>query len=201
MTATADNNNAIWTAEDDATLRALYSHHSANHVARVLHRTRSAVRNRVAKLGLRKRENAGRFTTGHTTWNKGMKGLDIGGKETRFKAGSLPHTWRPIGHTRETKDGYLQRKVQDTRITRHDYVGIHHLVWRMHGRSIPAGHALVFRDGNNRNFDINNLELVSRADLMRRNTVHRLPKELAQLVQLRGALMRQINKHQGAPKQ
>ena len=198
---TSDRNNAPWTTAEDAALSALYSQHSANHVARALKRSRSAIRNRVTKLGLRKRENAGRFTPGHNTWNKGMKGLDIGGKETRFKPGDMPHTWRPIGHTRETKDGYLQRKVQDTRVTRRDYVGVHHLVWRMHGRSIPPGHALVFRDGDIRNFDINNLELVSRAELMRRNTVHRLPKELAQLVQLRGALMRQINKRQGAPKQ
>ena len=147
---------------------------------------------------LRRGDNVGKatqFKAGHKTWNAGMKGLDIGGKETRFKKGQPPHNHNPIGHTRETKEGYLQRKITDTRCTRRDYVAIHHLVWRLHGNTIPAGHALVFLDGNNRNFGIANLELVSRAELMRRNSYHnRLPKELAELVQLRGAITRQINK-------
>lgn len=38
------------------------------------------------------------------------------------------------------------------------------------------------------------LELVTREELMRRNTVHRLPREVAQAVQLVGALRRQINR-------
>jgi hypothetical protein len=39
------------------------------------------------------------------------------------------------------------------------------------------------------------LELISRAENMRRNSYHtRYPKEVAQLIQLRGALNRQINK-------
>ena len=38
------------------------------------------------------------------------------------------------------------------------------------------------------------LELVTRAELMARNTVQNLPKPLAQLVQLRGALKRQITR-------
>lgn len=119
---------------------------------------------------LRKHDTIGlptRFKPGHQTWNKGMKGLDIGGKATRFQPGRMPHNWRPIGHTREMQDGYLERKIADTGITRRDYVPVAHLVWRMHGRSVPRGHALVFRDGNARNFDINNLELIHRAELMR----------------------------------
>lgn len=37
------------------------------------------------------------------------------------------------------------------------------------------------------------LELVTRAENMARNTLHRYPKEVAQLIQLRGALNRKIN--------
>jgi hypothetical protein len=40
----------------------------------------------------------------------------------------------------------------------------HHLVWESHhGQPIPKGHAVIFGDGNNRNFDPDNLILVSRA--------------------------------------
>lgn len=138
-----------------------------------------------------------RFKPGHATWNKGTRYV-AGGRsaETRFKPGTRPHTWRPIGSERVSKEGYLQRKIADTGCTRRDYVGVHHLVWRLHGLEVPAGHALVFRDGDKRNFDINNLELISRRELMSRNTVHRLPKELALVVQLKGAVQRQINKRE-----
>ncbi len=54
---------------------------------------------------------------------------------------------------------------------------------------------MVFRDGNRRNFAPPNLELVSRSELMRRNSHwNTLPPELAQIVQLRGALTRKINR-------
>lgn len=38
------------------------------------------------------------------------------------------------------------------------------------------------------------VELITRQELMKRNTLHRYPKPIAQLIQLRGALNRQINK-------
>ena len=64
----------------------------------------------------------------------------------------------------------------------------------MHGHHIPAGHALVFRDGNKRNFDIHNLELVPRAELMRRNSLHRHGPDIARAYQLVSALNRKINR-------
>lgn len=186
-----------WTADEDAALRLLYVEHSAGTIARTLGRTRASVKNRVNKLGLQKGHNTGCFLPGQQPWNKGTHYV-AGGKsaQTRFKKGNRPHTWNPIGHTRIRNDGYMERKTADSGCTRRDYVLIHHLVWRMHGGTIPRGHALVFRDGDRRNFDINNLELVTRTELMRRNTIHNYPKEIAQLVQLRGAIKRQINRRE-----
>jgi len=205
----------IWTSERDTELRRLYADHSARECAAAMGLDVKAIEYRSKKLRLFKsaawiRERArqamertdhparrSRFQPGLMPWNKGTH-YAAGGRsaETRFKPGQLPHTWNPIGHERETKEGYLQRKVRDTRVTSRDYAMVHHLIWRMHGRSIPLHHALTFRDGDKRNFDINNLELVSRTELMRRNSVHRLPKDVARAVQLLGALKRQINNRQ-----
>lgn len=186
-----------WTDEEDAFLRAHYATRTGPQLAQLLGRSNSSIKNRTILLGLKKRINAGQFKRGEHPWNKGLH-YDVGGNSarTRFKPGNRPHTWQPIGHVRLTKDGYLQRKTADTGYTPRDYVFIHHLVWRMHGNTVPPGHALVFRDGDKLNVDINNLELVTRAELMSRNTVHRYPKEIAQLVQLRGAITRQINKRE-----
>lgn len=197
MTPAPTIRHGAWTDEEDAFLRAHYATRTGPQIAQLLGRSGSAVRNRVGILGLKKRLNAGRFKAGGTPWNKGSHYVAGGNSpRTRFQPGNRPHTWQPIGHVRVTKDGYLQRKATDTGYTPHDYVFIHHLVWRMHGNTVPPGHALVFRDGDKRNVDINNLELVTRTELMRRNTIHNYPREIVQLVHLRGAITRQINKRE-----
>lgn len=147
---------------------------------------------------VRKGSEKTQFKPGHKTWNKGIHFVSGGRSvDTQFKPGQKPHTRNPIGHERISKDGYLQRKVSDTGITRRDYVAVHHLVWIEAGLEIPKGFALIFKDGNKKNIVLENLELITRADLMRRNSVHNYPKEIAQLCQLRGAINRQINKREG----
>ena len=202
-----------WTADEIATLRRLYPTHTGQQIADVLGLSLKKVYSKAHGLGLNKPgdwiaersrrlmedpHHPGRrtwFAAGHAPHNKGKpfpaKGRAV---ETQFKKGMVPHTWRPIGHERVSKEGYLQRKVSDTGTTRRDYVAIHHPVWRMHGHTVPQGYALCFIDGDKRNFDINNLELVHRSELMRRNSVHRLPKEAALAYQLVGCIRRQINR-------
>ncbi len=188
-----------WTAYDDARLRELYDTLPASAIARELGRTRAAVKNHVNKLGLTKGHNSGCFEPGMVPWNKG-KAFDSGGlsHETRFKAGHLPKNYKPLGSERVSKEGYLQRKMTDTGYPPRDWVPVHHLVWRDAGREIPPGHVLRFIDGNNRNFALDNLETIHRAELMKRNSVHNYGPEIAQLVQLRGAITRQINRRSKA---
>lgn len=135
-----------------------------------------------------------RFRKGHATWNKGIH-YDAPGRsaETRFKPRSVPPNYKPVGSERISKDGYLQRKMTATGYPPKDWVPVHHILWRDAGRDIPHGHALVFRDGDKTNLALANLELVTRADLMRRNSVHLLGPEIASTLQLIGALKRQIN--------
>ncbi len=144
--------------------------------------------------------NSGSFVRGHTPWNKGRP-FDSGGRshETRFKSGNKPHTWKPIGHERLTKEGYRERKITDTGITKNDYVSLHTLAWCEVNGEVPPGHAIVFRDGNKENISIENLECITRAELMRRNSYHtNYPKDVQLLIQLRGAVNRQINKRKEA---
>lgn len=184
-----------WSAEEDALLRTWYDTMPASRIGRLLGRTRAAVKQRVRALGLTKGHNPGCFAKGLTPWNKGAK-FDSGGRshETRFKPGHKPANWKPIGSERVSKEGYLQRKVTDTGYPPCDWVAVHHLVWRAAGREIPPQHHLTFKDGNKRNFALDNLALVSFVDMMRHNTCHNYGPEIAQITQLRGAITRQINK-------
>ncbi len=112
----------------------------------------------------------GQFTKGMTSWNKGKKGFSYEGmKATQFKKGHKPHNWVPIGTERITKDGYIEVKIQEGKFQK-NWKGKHILIWEQyHGRPVPPGYAVIFGDGNNRNFDPENLLLVSRAQLIRMN--------------------------------
>lgn len=109
----------------------------------------------------------GQFTKGHKPWNAGKKGWYAeDSKRTWFKKGNKPQTWVPVGSESEDKDGYVKVKIANP----NKWAYKQRLVWeRHHNRKIPPGHAVIFGDGNRRNFDPENLILVSRAQLARMN--------------------------------
>ncbi len=109
------------------------------------------------------------FKEGHVPWNKGMKGINTGGEATQFKPGHRPANWVPLGSERVNGDGYVDVKVRDGQLQK-NWKGKHIIVWeKHHGRSAPPGHAVIFGDGNKRNFDPENLILVTRKQLVRLN--------------------------------
>lgn len=71
---------------------------------------------------------------------------------------------------------------------------MHLIVWEEANGPLPRGYAVTFVNGDKRDIQIGNLALISRRDLMARNTVHNLPEPLAKTVQLLGALNRQIRR-------
>jgi len=100
------------------------------------------------------------------------------------------HNHRPVGSTRVSVDGYIEIKTSEPRTWRQ----LHRELWKEHHGAYPAkDRVVVFRDGNQQHCVIENLEEISRADLCRRNSYHNYGPELAKLVQLRGAVTRQIN--------
>jgi len=109
----------------------------------------------------------GKYKKGQTPWNKGKKGF-MGPNKTSFKKGHKPHNWVPIGSERVTKDGYIEIKIHEGKFQK-NWRGKHILVWEKHNGPLPKGYAVIFGDGNNRNFDIDNLILVSRAQLLKLN--------------------------------
>ena len=107
------------------------------------------------------------FKKGHAPWNKDLKGQG-GWEPTQFKTGHRPANWMPIGTERINADGYVDIKIQDGQ-QRKNWRGKHILIWEEHNGPLPKGHAVIFGDGNRRNFEVDNLLLVSRAQLARMN--------------------------------
>ncbi|WP_162874505.1 HNH endonuclease signature motif containing protein, partial [Pseudomonas viridiflava] len=92
---------------------------------------------------------------------------------TRFKQGSLPHYNVPVGTERVTRDGIRQRKTRDDGPAHRRWKSVHMIMWEEVNGEVPPGHVVIFKDKNTQNIVIENLELVTRGELMLRNTIHR----------------------------
>jgi hypothetical protein len=149
---------------------------------------------------------ASQFKPGQGSWNKGTKGVSgqhPNTQRTQFKKGSMSgaaqHNYVPIGSYRVSKDGYLEQKTNDDHpVPARRWVGVHRLVWEAANGPVPRGHVVCFLPGR-RSADVEKitldaLELVSRAELARRNHPRSRSPELAKLVQLKGAITRQVNR-------
>lgn len=208
----------VWTPAEDDLMRQLYLTHTAHELVPILDRPPKAIWHRAYDLGIRKSRDwiaerarqanlrgdhggrAHRFKPGQKPWNYGIE-YQAGGRsaETRYapgnRSGRAVAMWQPVGATR-IKDGYLERKINDGMPIHRRWRGEHLVIWEAVNGPLPKGHAIVFRDGERTHITLENLELVSRRELMRRNTVHRWGEEIARLVQLKGAITRQLNKQE-----
>lgn len=214
--------NRQWSSEDLQTLIDLYPDTPTRQLANRLGYGLTAVYGMAKKLGLKKSEafNASdfsgrmtkenrirrglehRFPKGHVPHNKGkrMPGWAPGRMaETQFKKGQRTgranNLYQPIGTERVTKDGYLQRKINDDMPIHRRWQFVHRIVWEEHNGPIPAGHNVIFKDGNYRNFDIDNLELISRADWMKRHTFHNYPDEVREQIHMLAGFKRKLNRY------
>ncbi len=206
-----------WSRADDRQLRKLYPHSQTVDVAKAIGRSLSATYGRAGTLGLAK--NAAylaspaahrldgvkglgtRFVKGQPAWNKGKRGY-MGANRTSFKKGNRSKRWDPeiyaIGALRINADGYLDIKVKEglrawERMSR--------WVWTTERGPIPPLGVIRAINGDEDDCRIENLRLTTRGDLMRENSYHKYPKEITRLIQLRGALNRQINKREKALEQ
>jgi len=168
-------------------------------IAKRLRRTLPSIDNMAHKLDLRKPQKfleAHRFQKGLRPWNKDTH-WTAGGRsaETRFKKGNYSKRWDReiycIGALRINADGGLDIKVKEGLRA---WEALPRYVWRTERGPITEGGIVRPINGDPHDTRIENLRIGTRMDLMRENTYHRYPKEIAALIQLRGALQRQINK-------
>lgn len=142
---------------------------------------------------------------GNIPWNKGVPGsagLHPNSRRTQFRKGRPPQEsirYQPIGSLRISKDGYLERKITDDHpVPARRWVAVHRLVWETAHGPIPPGHIVVFRRGMRTAIEaevtVDRLECISRAENAHRNHPRNRDPELGRLVQLKGAITRQVNR-------
>lgn len=111
----------------------------------------------------------GQFEKGQVSWNKGVKGF-MGANATSFKKGNAPANRKPLYTERIcSKDGFILIKVPE----RDPHTGFptrykhkHVWVWEQANGPVPEGHAVVFKDSNKLNCDLDNLMLLTRTELL-----------------------------------
>ena len=209
----AETPTVVLARELQRTERAIYMRAKALGLSKSAEYLASAASGRLQRADHRGR--ACWFPKGHVPHNKGLRRPGWGPgrmKATQFQPGErrgvAAKNWQPISTVREDAEGYLRIKVREA-VSGEAYGFGNVRVWPLlqrhaweqaHG-PIPPAHAVCFKDGNRHNCALGNLELVSRADLMRRNSVHNLPAPLPQTIQLLGALKRQIRKRTNGEEQ
>jgi len=190
-----------WTDSEILFLRKQYPNMETDLIAKVLNKKPDAISRKASLLGIKKSkkfiselqkkqiDNLANttFKKGFTPWNKGLTGLTQLGGNGKFKKGNIPHTHKEVGYESVRKDGYVFIKTEKGFKTKHQYI------YEQHYGSIPKNHIVIFKDNNKYNFDINNLELITRADNMKRNSVWNMPEELLEVVTLKKTLMKIIN--------
>lgn len=147
-----------WTTEMIDWLKTHYEDDSYNRLAIEINKTfnvkvtGSSIEHKINRLGLKKSKEA--IKRGILP-NNGC-----------FKKGCIPITKKPIGYERKQPNGVTWIKVAEPNVFR----AKHRVIYEQHHGPVPEGMNVIFADGDKCNFNINNLILVSNAELAVMNT-------------------------------
>jgi HNH endonuclease len=132
-----------------------------------------------------------RFTLGQCSWNKGKKLPGHGNPQSFFKKGEPPINAQQVGALRINTDGRLEIKLAPGK---NQWYSLVRYTWELEHGPIPAKMCIGVRDHDRCNTQLDNLMLLTRAENIAHNLLRRYPKDLRNVMALRGKLNNQINK-------
>lgn len=142
--------------------------------------------------------NNGHFKKGSIPANKGTKGL-TGANKTSFAKGSVPASTRKVGTISTRKDKnerpYMHIKVA----VPNKWQMLHVYIWETKHGKIPKGYCVIFKDKDTLNPRLDNLMLVSRAELARLNQKYAyidesLKETALQVIKINDAIIKKSKK-------
>lgn len=149
-------------------IRERYEELTQLEIAAKLNRPPSSVKNWLQRNGLKKVTNPTSFKLGNNPWNKGLSGVKWIGGDTKFKTGNIPKNARKDGEL------FLRREHKKTiwyikPIGQRNVVPYHRYRWQQINGEIPTSHVIFFADGNPMNIKDENIILIHRSELLKRN--------------------------------
>jgi hypothetical protein len=203
-----------WSEYEQHVLVTMFPDNYTETICNLLNRSYSSVAHRAYLFGLKKSADfkqkelekqgerlyiAGksyRYTAGNIPDNKGKKiTIDVYKKlsPTMFVKGRVPHNakkdWEEVYKKSKSGKPYLMVKVPGIANLQPKHIWL----WETKNGKVEKGFNIVFKDGNQLNCTIENLEYISNAELMKRNTIHRFPDELKSTIKLVNKLKKAIN--------
>lgn len=105
----------------------------------------------------------GYFEKGQVPPNKNKKGQYAAGCEKGwFKKGHTPKNHRIVGSERVDTDGYTLVKTEEPDV----WTLKHKVLWEKENGKVPAGHKLLFKDGDSKNITLENLMLITDYEML-----------------------------------
>ena len=200
---------ARWTADEDAIMISEFPNRNTLSICEQLGRSYQSVASRASGVlkinkseAFNKSPLAGKLQVGHnkylaTRYKKGQPSKNKGQKQHpnntaacmrfRFVTGQVPHNFKPEGFERLSRDGYVEIK-QDGR-----FHFKHRLIWEAANGIKPKGMVFYFIDRNKQNLKLDNIGIISSADWVIKNSVHRYGPDVATTFRLIKKLKRKIN--------
>lgn len=109
------------------------------------------------------------FKKNNVPFTKGLKWADYMSEESQknsrktcFQKGSMPANTKPIGSERVGKNGYIIIKTANPSVWKSKHTYIYEQTYG----TIPKSHRVIFADGNNRNFNLDNLICISNKEAL-----------------------------------
>ena len=118
--------------------------------------------------------NIGRIKKGNVPFNKRKKGIRVS-MTTEFKKGNKPKNTLPVGTEVFSKDYWYVKTAEPN-----TWTAKHRVIWESVNGKIPNGSSIIFLDSNVNNFDVTNLDIVTKSELlqMNRNKYKQINQEL-----------------------
>lgn len=203
-----------WTDSDLQKLKQLYPVMLSSEIANEIGCTVCAVYNKAHQLGLKKSEAfknseqsgrisklldkgfAFRFKKGQIPLNKGTKMPEHvyeKVKRTMFKKGHVPACAKASDGVITVRRDTFGRAYKFIRVSLGKWVPLHVHLWEQANGKLPKGMIVAFKDKDSMHCEIDNLEIITKAENMMRNTIHRYPDELKQIIKINSKIKRTIN--------
>lgn len=195
-----------FTPDEDSYIINNISGSSLKQIAKELKRTSAYVGNRARQLGLgniiEQKVLASRIKFGQSPPNKGKKQHEFMSREaiertkaTRFKKGQLPHNTKEKDGVITIRHDHLDRggrPYKFIRLSVGNWYPLNQYKWEKKYGKLPLGMCLWFKDGNSLNCTLKNLEVITRAENLKRNRMNYL--DMPQELRTASRLLKKLNK-------
>lgn len=199
-----------FTPEEDSFITENYLTMPIKTMASKIGRSHVGIRGRLKNLNLvipkeiiEQRKLESRYKKGREPENKGKKQSEYMTPEMiartarhRFAKGHIPKNALEDWQESIVKD---KRGIPYTKIKIPGERGLiykHVWLWREANGKIPKGSVIIFKDKNTMNCVLENLERITKAENMIRNSIHNYPEDLKQVIKAKSILNKTLQKYE-----